>query len=168
VVSRRTTLAAAAAAPWLAGCDVAAVKTFPTLASARQAIESLGGGWRHTGSFTLAQMLEHVAQSVEYSMRGFPAPKSVLFQATVGRAAFAVFDARGAMRHGLDEPIPGAPALALALDAAVARALQALQDFEAWPGPLAPHFAYGALDKGQYTRAHLMHLANHWTEVVRV
>ena len=27
---------------------------------------------------------------------------------------------------------------------------------------LAPHFAYGALNKAAYTRAHLMHLANHW------
>lgn len=160
-------LVAAGAAPWLAGCDVAEVKTFPTLASARRAIEGLAGGWRHTGAFTLAQMVEHAAQSVDYSMRGFPAPKSALFQATVGRAAFAVFDARGAMRHGLDEPIPGAPAPTLPLDAAIARALQSLEAFEAWQGPLAPHFAYGALDKAQYTRAHLMHLANHWTEVVR-
>lgn len=28
-------------------------------------------------------------------------------------------------------------------------------------GTLAPHFAYGELDKPQYTRAHLMHLADH-------
>jgi hypothetical protein len=28
-----------------------------------------------------------------------------------------------------------------------------------------PHFAYGALGKAEYTRAHLMHLANHWAEV---
>lgn len=25
----------------------------------------------------------------------------------------------------------------------------------------------GALDKNEFTRAHLMHLANHWTETVR-
>ena len=73
------------------------------------------------------------------------------------------------MSHSLNEPIPGSPALAAgdALDGAIARALKALQDFEAHTGPLAPHFAYGALDKAQYTRAHLMHLANHWTDVVR-
>ena len=167
MASRRELLVAAAAAPWMAGCSVPEVKTFPTLAAAREAISGLAGGWRHGGHFTLAQMLEHAAQSVEYSMQGFPAPKSALFQATLGRAAFAVFDARGAMRHGLDEPLPGAPALALPLDGAIARLLKSLDDFEAWQRPLAPHFAYGALDKPQYTRAHLMHLANHWTEVVR-
>jgi hypothetical protein len=30
---------------------------------------------------------------------------------------------------------------------------------------LAPHFAYGALSKSEYTRAHLMDLANHWERV---
>jgi hypothetical protein len=72
------------------------------------------------------------------------------------------------MGHALDEPIPGAPALdaTTALDAAIARALVALRRFEAHAGALKPHFAYGELDKAQYTRAHLMHLANHWTEVV--
>jgi hypothetical protein len=35
----------------------------------------------------------------------------------------------------------------------------------AWSMAQMPHFAYGALDKAQFTRAHLMHLANHWTEI---
>ena len=57
--------------------------------------------------------------------------------------------------------------LALDLPDAVARAAIALRRFEAHAGALQPHFAYGELDKAQYTRAHLMHLANHWTEVQR-
>ncbi|MBI5716092.1 MAG: DUF1569 domain-containing protein [Burkholderiales bacterium] len=154
----------------LAGCNMAEVQTFPTLAAAMKAIESLAeppGAWKGTGAWTLAQMLEHAAQSVEYSLRGFPQPKGALFQATVGKAAFAVFDARGRMSHSLAEAIPGAPAIdaKAPLAAAIARVQRALREFEAHTGPLAPHFAYGALDKAQYTRAHLMHLANHWTEV---
>ncbi len=84
------------------------------------------------------------------------------------RAAFAVFDARGRMRHGLDEPIPGAAPLAdgRPLPEAVHRLVAALNAFDAWRGPLAPHFAYGPLDKPAYTRAHLMHLADHWAEVI--
>ena len=71
------------------------------------------------------------------------------------------------MSHSLSEPIPGAPDIAAgqALDAAADRLLAALRAFEAHAGPLAPHFAYGALDKPDYTRAHLMHLANHWQEM---
>ncbi len=168
MLARRTLVIAAVASPLLAACGGGEIRTFATLAQARAAIEGLAKGWRHTGAFTLAQMLEHAAQSVEFSLRGFPQAKSALFQRTLGAAAWAVFDARGAMTHGLDEPIPGAPALTLALDEAIARVLQALSDFEAHEGKLAPHFAYGALDKAQYTRAHLMHLANHWNEVVRL
>ena len=71
------------------------------------------------------------------------------------------------MRHGLTEPIPGAPALAETdLTLAITRLDRAFADFEAHAGPLMPHFAYGALDKAQYTRAHLMHLANHAEEIM--
>jgi hypothetical protein len=154
----------------LAGCSASPVSTFATLADARRAIESLAQpGWRHAGAWNVPQVLNHAAQSVEYSLRGFPQPRSALFQGTLGKAAFAVFDARGRMSHGLDEPIPGAPALAAGdpLAPAIERLLKSLAEFEAHRGPLAPHFAYGALDKAQYERAHLMHLANHWTEFAR-
>jgi hypothetical protein len=171
-MQRRQFVAAAAAPALLQGCGAGAVQTFPSLDAARSALKALladGATWRASGAWNLPQVLNHAAQSVEYSLKGFPEPKSALFQHTVGSAAFAVFDSRGAMSHGLDEPIPGAPALAAtdALEPAVARLLKALQDFEAHTGALAPHFAYGALDKAQYTRAHLMHLANHWTLVTK-
>jgi len=151
----------------MAGCGSAPVQGFATLADAARAIEGLKTGWRSRGAFTLAQMLNHAAQSIEFSLNGFPEMKSAVFRHTVGGAAFAFFDARGAMSHGLDEPIPGAPALAagLPLDAAITRALKALSDFDQHTGLLHPHFAYGELDKAHYTRAHLMHLANHWTEL---
>jgi hypothetical protein len=151
----------------LVACSPAPVQGFADVASAMKAIEALAIGHKKSGAWSLAQMLNHAAQSVEYSLGGFPALKSGLFRATVGSAAFAVFESRGKMSHALDEPIPGAPALDkdAALPAAIERALKGLRDFEAHTGALMPHFAYGALDKGQYTRAHLMHLANHWTEV---
>jgi len=166
---RRRTFALATATVPLAGCGVAEVKTFPTLAAAVAAIEALSPRDRSGGDWALPKVLHHLAQSVEYSMDGFPELKSALFRAAVGRVAFAVFEARGAMGHSLVEPIPGAPALEVdaPLVPAKARLLAALQRFEAHAGALAPHFAYGELDKVQYTRAHLMHLANHWKEVVR-
>jgi hypothetical protein len=122
---------------------------------------------RTTGAWDLPKVLIHAAQSVEYSLGGFPEPKPAWFRHTVGPAAFAVFSARGRMSHSLAEPIPGAPDIApgQALDAAVDRLVAALSSFDAHTGPLAPHFAYGELNKADYTRAHLMHLANHWQEL---
>jgi Protein of unknown function (DUF1569) len=165
---RRTLVMAASVAP-LAACSTAEVKVMPTLAAAMTAIESLAKGHQHTGAWTLAQMLNHAAQSIDYSIDGFPELKSALFRKAVGSVAFAVFQARGKMGHTLNEPIPGAPTLdaQAPLEPAIARALAALRRFEAHTGALAPHFAYGELDKAQYMRAHLMHLANHWSEVAR-
>ena len=99
-------------------------------------------------------------------MSGFPALKPAWFRATVGSYAFALFNARGAMSHDLVEPIPGAPEIAQGqpLVPAIERASAALRAFDAHAGALQPHFAYGTLDKSDYARAHLMHLANHWTE----
>jgi hypothetical protein len=167
-IRRRELVVAAVAAP-LAGCAAADVKGFADIAAARKAVEGLASGWRSTGAWSLAQVLNHAAQSIEYSMAGFPEMKSALFRHTVGGAAFAVFKARGAMSHSLSEPIPGAPVLAATdpLPAAIERALQGLNAFEAYTGVLRPHFAYGELDKADYTRAHLMHLANHWQELAR-
>ena len=164
---RRSVVAAGAAAPLaLAGCGVKPVAGFPDIASALRTLAALPPTARMAEGWALPQVLEHAAQSIEFSLRGFPQLKPAWFSATVGKLAFAAFDARGRMSHGLSEPIPGAPALATALSLpdAVARLSQALREFDAHTGALQPHFAYGALDKGAYARAHLMHLADHWQQ----
>jgi len=127
------------------------------LAQAEALISAAAWSWPQT--------LEHCAQSIEYSLDGFPEPKSKLFQRTAGMAAFSFFAWRGRMSHGLAEPIPGAPALSAAGDSAIAlaRLRAAILRFEQWTGPLQPHFAYGALDKREYELAHAMHLANHFS-----
>jgi len=140
---------------------------FETIDDARRAVAALAAQPpRMAGAWSLAQVLNHAAQSIEYSLDGFPQLKPALFRATVGPLAFKVFDSRGAMKHPLDQPIPGAPALdaKAPLDAALRRLLAAFDRFERHLGALQPHFAYGALDKPAYARAHLMHLAEHWSE----
>ena len=167
-MDRRHFLIAAAVVP-LTACGTADVGTFPTIAAAQSALDALlKTSHRTSTGWSLPQVLEHAAQSIEYSLNGFPELKPAWFQHTAGAAAFAAFDAFGKMRHSLTEPIPGAPALsASTLEPAVARLKQAFTAFESHRGRLYPHFAYGVLSNAEYTRAHLMHLANHWTEVVR-
>lgn len=120
-----------------------------------------------TGAWPLATVLDHLAQSIEMSIDGFPQARSPLFQKTAGSAAFAVFKWRGRMSHGLDQPIPGAPALAAGADwkPAAQRLRIAIGRFEAHQGALAPHFAYGALGKPDYALAHTFHIANHQDEI---
>ena len=167
-MDRRHFLTATLTLP-LASCGAADGGTFPTIAAAQSALDAvLKAPHRTSAGWLLPQVLEHAAQSIEYSLHGFPELKPAWFQHTAGAAAFAAFDAFGKMRHSLTEPIPGAPALsASTLEPAVARLKQAFTAFESHRGRLYPHFAYGVLSNAEYTRAHLMHLANHWTEVVR-
>lgn len=141
--------------------------TLSTLMEAQRELDRLAeaGSLTTEASWTWPQTLVHCAQSIEYSMAGFPSQKSALFQRTLGSAAFAVFTWRGRMSHNLAEPIPGAASLATSTDAtaAVARLRQAIAGFQAHTGPLRPHFAYGELTRAQYEQAHAMHLANHFS-----
>ena len=153
----------------LIGCAPGRVDRFATWAEARNAVVTLAqpeSRWRSNGAWSLGQTLQHLAQSIEGSLAGYPQAKPAWFTHTLGTAAHALFDARGKMTHALDEPIPGAPPLdpALPTEAAALRLLRAMDAFDAHVGPLAPHFAYGTLDQPAYRRAHQMHLANHWQQ----
>jgi hypothetical protein len=152
----------------LNGC-AGGLEHFPTWRYAREAVlELLFKQRKLQGSpWNLPQMLQHVAQSIEFSVHGFPELKPAWFRATVGAAAFTVFNARGKMTHALDEPIPGAPPLNpdQSLKASVQRLLDAMDAFSAHKGEFFPHFAYGKLNREEYERAHLMHLANHWQQL---
>jgi len=108
-------------------------------------------------------VFNHCAQSIDYSIDGYPELKPAWFRHSLGPAAFAVFSARGAMRHPLDEAIPGAAALIEPADQALAlqRLQVAFERFAEHQGALQPHFAYGALDHGEYAEAHVLHLYNH-------
>lgn len=135
-----------------------------TLAGAQQVLQQMAGkalvsnkGW------TPAEVFNHCAQSVDYSMDGYPELKPAWFRHSLGPAVFDVFAARGGMRHPLDEAIPGAPALTepAQLSAALERLQTAMQRFADFNGPLQPHFAYGDLDHAEYALAHVLHLYNH-------
>jgi hypothetical protein len=161
---------AAASAWWLTG-PRAAIAGFPDLDAALRWLDLVahGPGHRSTTAWPLARVLEHAAQSVEGSLAGYPQLDSTVFRSSIGPLAFRAFARRGRLAHDTTEPIPGAPALVATDPAAAARRLAAaLQRFEATPAdfPFPPHFAFGALDKDDYRRAHLMHLADHAREIV--
>jgi hypothetical protein len=94
-----------------------------------------------SGEWSPYQIFTHCAQSIEFSLSGFPEHKSEFFKNTAGQLAFSAFSTKGQMTHSLSEPI---------------------QQFE---GKLAAHFAYGELSKPDYERAHVMHFYNHLHEI---
>lgn len=120
-------------------------------------------GAKLEGPWSLGQMLIHCAQSIEYSVTGYPSARSALFRNTVGRLALKKFLSQGYMSHDLAAPIPNAPEPPASASTAegLARLRQAIASFRAHPGELAPHFAYGPVTRAQYEQVHAMHVANH-------
>lgn len=139
-----------------------------TIGSAIQQLDSLKDiKITSTGQWNPAQIFNHLAQSIEYSMTGYPQHKSKWFKDTLGAMAFLVFSTRGEMSHSLSEIIPGAPFIKTEEDSLLAlqRLKQSLIAFEQYTGDLKPHFAYGQLSKKKYSYAHIMHINNHFQEL---
>lgn len=121
------------------------------------------------GEWNIYQILVHSAQSIEFSMSGFPEHKPALFKNTIGKLAFAAFSVKGAMTHNLSEAIPGAPLINQSGDIRVAyeRLKESMIKFKNYSGPLPEHFAFGDLTKQEYEKAHAMHFYNHLLEVAQ-
>jgi hypothetical protein len=119
------------------------------------------------GDWNLYQILIHCAQSVEFSMSGFPEHKPTIFKHTIGALAISTFSAKGEMTHNLSEIIPGAPLIPRSEDitSAYIRFRESMITFQSYSGTLAQHFAYGQLTKLEYERAHAMHFYNHLLEI---
>lgn len=148
-----------------------AQKSFADLKQVREFLKTNSDLLRKSetkGEWKLGKILSHCAQSIEYSLTGYPDNKSKLFQWTIGSIAFLVFSLRGKMSHGLSEPIPGAEAIAdnTSVEEAVLRLTKAIDDFlSIETESLKPHFAYGNLDKSGYDSAHTFHINNHLEEL---
>lgn len=116
-----------------------------------------------TSTWNLSQTIQHCAQTVRYSVVGYPRLKPALFRATAGRLAKHHFLRRGATKHSLAAEIDGAAPLAADKTVATAAAelAEAVALFTGHTGPHAPHPAYGRCTHEQFDRLHAMHLAEH-------
>src|SRR5262249_38656059 len=133
---------------------------------ALDALERDGG--EVDGPWTLAQVLEHCAQSVECSLRGYPRPRGFLVRRLIGPIVLSRFLRRGSMSHDRADPIPRAPPPGdRMLPDALAHLRRALAEFQAHEGPVAEHFAFGRVTRAQYEAFHAMHIADHLSAVRR-
>jgi hypothetical protein len=116
------------------------------------------------GGWSFAKTLHHGAQSIEFSLAGYPAHKSPLFKHTLGALALTVFLKRGTMSHDITMPIPAAEPIPDDSDPIMAwqrleTAANAFWHYE--ERLLKEHFAYGRVSKADYDCIQAMHLANH-------
>jgi hypothetical protein len=145
-----------------------AILTFSSLNDALRRIEEFSkhGLEPKSGHWSLYKTLNHGAQSIEFSLQGYPAHKSSLFKQTAGKLALHIFLAKGSMSHDISMPIPDAPNIESDGDAmqGFTRLETAVQSFWNHQGAFKEHFAYGKLTKEQYDKIQALHLANHLTE----
>lgn len=170
-MQRRTFLLGTTALLATTGLGIAAGKalhTYDLTALSQQLLAFRGKEIQHSGVWSAAEIFQHCAQSIAGSLDGYPEHKSALFQHSVGKLALSTFQAAGAMRHSLSEPIPGMAALNAELPAAQALELliTQLERFALSSDPvLQPHFAYGKLNKTDYQAAHFLHISQHLSEL---
>lgn len=120
--------------------------------------------WKATGEWDANRVFHHCAQSIEYSLTGYPKNKNLLFQKTIGKLVLGTFLSRGYMSHNLADPIPGAPDLpnpSSSYLSGLERLQKAIVSFLTYGSPLAPHFVYGEVTASDYNKIHAMHIANH-------
>ncbi|OBP14190.1 hypothetical protein A5320_16250 [Rheinheimera sp. SA_1] len=142
--------------------------TYDLTALLQQLLSFRGKDIKHSGAWSASVVFQHCAQSIAGSLDGYPQQKSPLFQQSVGKLALSTFQAAGAMRHSLAEPIPGMAALdpqqptPQALELLISQLQRFLQSPEE---ALQPHFAYGKLSKIDYQAAHWLHISQHLSEL---
>ena len=135
-----------------------------TLQDAQAALDALAAAREVTSTtaWNAAQALTHCAQSIAYSVQGYPEYKPTLVRRTIGPVVVKRMLARETLGHGLTAPVPGAPPLdaAVTVASAVAEVRRAITLFEN-ATTLAEHFVFGRLDRAAFDRFHAMHLAEH-------
>lgn len=115
------------------------------------------------GAMPPAVALGHCAQSIEYSLAGYPRLKPWPVRRLIGPRLLAGFRRDGRMRHDLAAPVPGAPRPpADDAPAALRGLLAAIDAFAAHAGPWPEHLAFGRMDRAAYADAHRLHILNHF------
>lgn len=121
------------------------------------------GDWKSLGPWPVGKAAAHCAQSIEYSVTGYPTRKPWLVRGLIGPLVLKKFLKNDAMSHDLSSPVPGAPEIPENLAAAegLKRLGDAIARFEA-AKELKPHFAYGPLGRDSYDRIHALHVKDHF------
>ncbi|MGN7762970.1 DUF1569 domain-containing protein [Paenibacillus sp. 22594] len=120
-----------------------------------------------TKQWPLYEILAHCAQTIEYSMTGYPQLKPRIVRKTIGRIVIRKFLKQGHMKHDLTAHVPGAAKLEKqgTVKEGIGLLLRAIDAFQAYEGKLAPHLIFGDLSKEEYDRYFTMHITDHFSEV---
>lgn len=120
-----------------------------------------------TTNWSAYKILQHCAQTIDYSMTGYPQYKPKWFRATIGRLVLSKFLKQGFMKHNLSAPVPGSPILTKegTTGEGIVLLRNTIERFRNFKGELKPHLIFGKLTREQYDHYFAMHVADHLSEV---
>lgn len=111
----------------------------------------------------------HCAQTIKYSMEGYPKTKPLIIQLTLGKIVFKSYLKQGYMKHNLSAPVPGSPFIEDSND--INRGIDILIDaidlFQKFEGEFKRHLIFGGMTKEEYGTYFSMHIMDHLSEFHR-
>lgn len=131
------------------------------LARLREAEDVFAPNW------SVSEICLHCAQTIDYSMTGYPVMKPPIIRNTIGKIAIRKFMRQGFMSHNLTAHVPGASKLDISVssDEAIGTLMNTMDRFEHYNESLKPHLLFGSLTKAEYSKYFAMHIANHLDEL---
>lgn len=117
--------------------------------------------------WNVCEICLHCAQTIEYSITGYPVMKPALLRNTIGKLAIKKFLRQGYMKHDLMAHVPGGTKIVATGDplTCIETLLDTIQNFKNYEGELKPHLLFGRLSKSDYDKYFAMHIAEHLSEL---
>lgn len=121
----------------------------------------------NTPNWDISEICLHCAQTINYSITGYPVMKSPFIRNTIGKIAYRKFKRQGFMSHSLTAHVPGGDQLEVELSPqdSIQKLLDTIETFQNYTGALKPHLLFGNLTKAEYDQYFAMHIADHFSEL---
>src|SRR5262245_39643223 len=114
-------------------------------------------GYTRGGTWSLGQMCDHLAQTIERSMDGFPAKLPAPVRWLITWLYWKKVERHEPMKRKVDAPKWLAPPPAVEDPVGLARLQAAVARFNAHPAALHPSPVFGRLTKEQWHECHVWH-----------
>jgi hypothetical protein len=121
----------------------------------------LAGGYDRAGNWGLAQVADHLAKVITFSIDGFPSLMPWFMRLGARWFALGAILRHKVFRWSFAAPKYLLPADGVADRDAVERLRGAVERYKAHSGPLHPSPAFGALTNEQWREVHLWHSEHH-------
>jgi hypothetical protein len=135
--------------------------TFASLGEVMPDVKRLLAGHTVVGRWTLAQVCNHLATTIGFSLDGVPRKAPWLVRRTAGVFFRLLVLGRGWFPEGVTVPAVFLPQAVLEAADEVRALRDAIERFLSYRGELDEHPLLGRLSPGQWERFHCLHCAHH-------